>query len=458
MLGRTRTTRRSGIRQRILAWYLALLVFAVGATLVLLHAVLLGQIDGEVDAKLERRAAAVQAAIAAREDEDPVRVAEEYLENSVPGEGEALFILVDGRPHRHTPVAVRLDQDPALARRWARLRRPERGSLSSKEGEVCYRALPLSGSDDEGMTFVVANFVRNEREEVDTTVRYLAVVSVSVLVAAGALAWVAAGRVLRPIRSVIETARTITDTDLSRRVPVRGSGETAELSTTFNAMLDRLDSAFVTQRAFIEDAGHELRTPLTVIRGHLELLGEDPEERSDSVALVTDELDRMSRIVDDLLLLARAERPGFLTPGPVALDAVTRELHAKASALAPRRWELEGVGRGQLVVDRQRLTQAMMNLAINAAQHSNEGDTIVLGSSAAHGEARLWVRDSGPGISPSEQERIFERFARGDGRRRSEGAGLGLAISRAIAEAHGGRIELETRPGAGSTFTVVLPL
>jgi len=458
VLGRTRTTRRSGIRQRILAWYLALLVFAVGATLVLLHAVLLGQIDGEVDAKLERRAAAVQAAIAAREDEDPVRVAEEYLENSVPGEGEALFILVDGRPHRHTPVAVRLDQDPALARRWARLRRPERGSLSSKEGEVCYRALPLSGSDDEGMTFVVANFVRNEREEVDTTVRYLAVVSVSVLVAAGALAWVAAGRVLRPIRSVIETARTITDTDLSRRVPVRGSGETAELSTTFNAMLDRLDSAFVTQRAFIEDAGHELRTPLTVIRGHLELLGEDPEERSDSVALVTDELDRMSRIVDDLLLLARAERPGFLTPGPVALDAVTRELHAKAGALAPRRWELEGVGRGQLVVDRQRLTQAMMNLAINAAQHSNEGDTIVLGSSAAHGEARLWVRDSGPGISPSEQERIFERFARGDGRRRSEGAGLGLAISRAIAEAHGGRIELETRPGAGSTFTVVLPL
>jgi two-component system OmpR family sensor kinase len=221
-------------------------------------------------------------------------------------------------------------------------------------------------------------------------------------------------------------------------------------------MLDRLEVAFASQRAFVSDAGHELRTPITIIRGHLELLGDDPQERRETIELVSDELDRMTRFVEDLLTLAKAERSDFLRLEDVDLDILTEELMAKASALAPRDWQLEGVGAGTLRADRQRLTQALMSLAHNAVQHTAEGTRIGLGSELSDGRARLWVSDDGPGIAPADQERIFDRFARAAAHR-PDGTGLGLAIVRAIAEAHGGRVALRSAPGRGSTFTLDLP-
>jgi two-component system, OmpR family, sensor kinase len=281
-----------------------------------------------------------------------------------------------------------------------------------------------------------------------------------VLLLAAVLTWLSAGRVLAPLRRVTETARTISETDLSRRIEVdqNDHDEIAEQARTFNAMLDRLEGAFASQRAFISDAGHELRTPITVIRGNLELLGEDPAERRETIARVTDELDRMSRFVDDLLTLAKAERRDFLQPEELELDVLTDELLVQATALAPRDWQLERVGAGRLLADRHRITQAVMNLADNAVQHTGPGARICLGSELRDGQARLWVRDSGPGVEAEERERIFERFARARGEvRRSDGAGLGLAIVRAIAEAHGGSVELESRAGFGSKFTLVVP-
>jgi len=157
--------------------------------------------------------------------------------------------------------------------------------------------------------------------------------------------------------------------------------------------------------------------------------------------------------------LAKAEREDFLRVGQVELGAFTDELHEKALALGRRDWELEARGEARLVGDRQRLTQAMMGLAQNAVQHTKEGDRIWIGSAVDDSEASLWVRDTGPGIPNRDQERIFERFARTSAsRRRSEGAGLGLSIVRAIAESHDGRVELVSRPGAGATFTIVVPL
>jgi signal transduction histidine kinase len=264
--------------------------------------------------------------------------------------------------------------------------------------------------------------------------------------------------VLAPLNDLTQTARAITETDLTRRIAVSGDDELARTARTFNAMLDRIESAIDSQRAFVSDAGHELRTPITVIRGHLELLGEDPEERRETLALVDDELDRMSRLVEDLLTLAKAERTDFLRYEEVDLDLFTEELLAKAEKLAPRDWSVAALGTGRITADRQRLTQAVMNLAANAAQHTRPGDPIALGSALRNGGAEFWVRDAGPGIAPADQERIFERFARaGDGRRHSDGAGLGLAIVDAIAQAHGGRVALESAPGRGATFTVHVP-
>lgn len=140
------------------------------------------------------------------------------------------------------------------------------------------------------------------------------------------------------------------------------------------------------------------------------------------------------------------------------LSDLTTELLVKARALGERDWRLDACGEGTVVGDPQRLAQAMLNLARNAAEHTDAGAEIALGSARLGGEVRMWVRDTVPGIEPAERERIFERFARGSrGPRRSEGAGLGLAIVRAIAAGHHGRVELDSRPGSGATFTIVLP-
>jgi two-component system, OmpR family, sensor kinase len=212
------------------------------------------------------------------------------------------------------------------------------------------------------------------------------------------------------------------------------------------------------QRQFVQDASHELRDPLTICRGHLELLGEDPEDQRRTIALVMDELDRMGRIVDDLQLLAEAEQPDFLRREWMELELFTHELIAKAGALASRDWRLDSTGTGIFFADRQRLTEAVMNLAHNAVQHTLEDETVAIGTSMDEKEVRLWVRDTGTGITVSDQTRIFERFRRGTGANlRYRGGGLGLAIVKAIAEAHDGRVEVESRLGQGSTFTIVFP-
>jgi signal transduction histidine kinase len=223
-------------------------------------------------------------------------------------------------------------------------------------------------------------------------------------------------------------------------------------------MLDRLERAAQSQRSFVSDAGHELRTPITIVRGHLELMTDDPADRRETLALVTDELDRMSRLVDDLLLLAKSERKDFLQVQSVDVAALIPTVFAKVAALAPRDWRLDGAAQARVDGDPQRLTQALTQLAQNATQHTDDGDVITLGSSYGGGHVRLWVQDEGEGIAAAEQGRVFERFARaGAGRRRSEGSGLGLSIVAAIADAHDGHVEVDSRPGHGATFTLVLP-
>jgi len=457
---------RASARLRIVGWLVLLVAFAVAASVLLLRQVLFDRLDDAVTASLEQEVAEVRALANGRDPAtgqpfagDVAAIFDTFLARNIPIEGEALFTYVDGAPYKSSlsaPYALGAESD--LVTRWSQLEATDTGTISTPAGPARYLAVPLrEGSQTRGV-FVVTVFVSGERAEVDDAIQTAALVSVAVLLMASLLAWVIAGRVLAPVKTLTDMARSITETDLTRRIPVEGNDQIAELTETFNAMLDRLEAAFVTQRSFMDDAGHELRTPITIIRGHLELLGEDPDERNEVVAIVTDELDRMSRQVDDMLLLAKAERPGFLEREPIDLGTVTDEWLAKVRTLAERNWRLDARASGMVMADRQRLTQAVMNLAENAARHTGPDGTITLASQIRDGEAHIVVQDDGPGIPPEDQERIFERFARGvSGPGRSQSSGLGLAIVRAIAEGHGGRVELVSEPGGGATFTVVIP-
>jgi two-component system OmpR family sensor kinase len=389
---------------------------------------------------------------------DDVRaIFDAFLSRNVPGESEAFFTYVDGEPYdtRYAP-GLPAERIPALDT-LANPRSTEAGEVELDDGRrIRYVVVPVRVDGRTLGSFTVAIDLSAELDEVRDALRIAAGVSLGVLLLTSALAWVVVGRVLAPLRDLRDTARSISESDLTRRIDVRGDDELAGLARTFNEMLDRLEGAFASQKEFVSDVGHELRTPITIIRGHLDLMGDDPRERRETLELVSDELDRMSRLVDDLVLLARANRPDFLQPETIDLDDLTRELFAKASALDERDWRLGAVGDGRFVGDRQRLTQAMMNLSQNAAAHTGKRDAVELGSDVSDGRVRLWVLDTGPGVPEDDQARIFERFVRLDPRAH-EGAGLGLAITRAVAEAHGGRVKLDSRPGAGARFTVIIP-
>jgi signal transduction histidine kinase len=196
-----------------------------------------------------------------------------------------------------------------------------------------------------------------------------------------------------------------------------------------------------------------------VIRGHLEVLDQSLTEHHETLDLVKDELNQMSRLVDDLLLLARAEHPDFLNLEMIDVHRLTDELFAKAKALAPRDWQLTAKASIRIVGDRHRITQAVMNLLKNAAEHTHEGDEIELSSKLVHHAVRFQVRDTGTGIALEDRERIMQRFARiNSSRNKSQGAGLGLSIVKAIAEAHGGRVNLSSTLGKGATFSITIPL
>jgi len=291
----------------------------------------------------------------------------------------------------------------------------------------------------------------------------VAVVAGVVLLLGIALAFIASGRVLAPLRQLRDAARSVTGSDMTRRIEVTGNDELGELAETFNRMLDRIESAFTSQREFIRDMSHELRTPIAIVRGHLELLADegtlDQNERREVYELVTDELSRMTRLVEELLDLTRAERPDFLRLQTVQIGKLAEEMVAKARSMAPREWVLEGTSPRTVVADPQRLTQAIVGIVDNAIKHTDEGDRIAVGAAVNGSEARLWVRDTGPGIAEEERGAIFERFERGsETRSRYDGTGLGLAIARAIAEAHGGRIELQNMPGSGCRFDLIIPV
>jgi two-component system, OmpR family, sensor kinase len=269
--------------------------------------------------------------------------------------------------------------------------------------------------------------------------------------------YLAGARVSAPLRRMAAVATRVDAGELEPRMDTAvGGGEVKVLAEAFNRMLDRLATELKGQREFIADASHELRTPITVIRGQLEVLAAQENPSADDVRRAEEhvqrEITRISRLVDDLLLLAQAEHTDFLRPEQIDLATFVEQLWDGISLTADRRFELGPVPGGRLRGDPDRLAQALRNLARNAIGHTREPEGLVRLEVQALSGRRIsfTVIDDGPGISPAERERVFERFHRTDpARTRAEGgAGLGLAIVRAIAEAHHGEVRaVEPLPG-----------
>lgn len=451
-------------RTHIFAWYVGLSAILVGLSIPLFTRLAIIQVDERVREDLLEEIEVFEKFLAEDTGKALETIFDRFLNNKIPGDKTFLITTIDGQFYRSSPISLpeTIDRDSALIRDLAKTTQTIEDSnpiTDAKVGDIIYRAEPIEIDGEVRGVLIVANIPDGERAEVIDSIAVIVEVLLLVLMLSVIFAWIIAGRLLQPVRSLIGTAQKISEKDLTQRIPVRGRGEMAQLAKTFNSMMNRLETAFQSQRQFINDASHELRTPITIVSGHLELLEySEPAEIAETMPIILDELERMGRFVEDLLLLAKAERRDFLILKPVDLTELTLSIYSKIRALGNRKWQLDNRAVGTVTVDPQRIVQAMLNLAQNAMQHTMPTDTITLGSAIEEGQLRLWIEDTGEGIPLQDRERIFDRFARsGNSRSNSQGAGLGLSIVLAIAQSHNGRVELYSQLGKGSTFTIVIP-
>ena len=285
---------------------------------------------------------------------------------------------------------------------------------------------------------------------------------------AGLEGWISTSQALRPLEVVTQTALQITRADdLSRRIPYQGppEDEVGQLIHAFNQTLGRLENLFNTQRRFLADVGHELRTPLTVIKGNVGLMRRMNCTDDEAMESIENEVDRLTRLVGDLLLLAQAESGKLpLAREVVELDSLLLGVLNEMRVLAKDRLQLTLGEIDQVLVcgDHDRLKQVLMNLIGNAINYTPAGGEVVVGLGKLNENARVTVSDNGPGIPTEDLPHIFERFYRGEkSRTRSrdgKGFGLGLSIAYWIVRNHGGQIEVSSREPHGTTFCVWLPL
>jgi len=313
-------------------------------------------------------------------------------------------------------------------------------------------------------TVIGAGPLRPIQTTVDTLHRLLWTSLPLLLTVVGVLGYSLAAHALRPVAAITATAQSIREGDLSGRIALTGPrDELKHLADTFDAMIGSLDQLVRTQRQFLADASHDLRTPLTVICAALESTqrnrNADVRQLREVSAIVYQEARGMQRLVEDLLTLARADAGQIpLQLAPVQLDDVVKEAcEAAAWLLQGRPLHVNLPHEVSVTADAGRLHQLVLNLLVNAAQHTPVGGAVSVELREQAGRVLLSVRDDGPGISPEHLPHLFDRFYRGDDARTGTGSGLGLPICRWIAQAHGGTLEVQSEPGRGTTFTCDLP-
>ena len=463
------------IRLRLMVWHTALVGLLLSGAAILVYVVVARQVTSRLDAAIDQRALAaswvVQTALIEEARRDRDGGAEEVLDlpPTVAEAGGSFLVqlvdpagrLVGGSANLERPLPM-----PASALSLALAGRESVTTLTVAGEPLRIYNTPLQIDGRVVAVLQVAAPLRPLTDEL-ARLRLLLVAGVlGVALLAAALGWFLATKAMGPVDRLTQAAHAIGwSADLDQRLPVpRQRDELRRLALTFNEMLGQLAAAFATQRRFLADASHELRAPLTLIQTHTELALREATPAGapgpDHLGTIAREAGRMGRLVANLLALARADEPQPLLCRRLALDTLLLEVYEQGRVLAAGvNLTVEALEQVEVEGDPDRLKQLVLNLVDNALRYTPGGGTVALGLGREGAWAVLRVADTGPGIPPEHQARIFDRFYRVDQPRARGlgGSGLGLAICRWIAEAHGGRIEVESRPGAGATFRVFLP-
>jgi signal transduction histidine kinase len=474
-----------GLRWRLAAWFTLVMVLCTAIVFVVVYRGTGTQVRRQIDRELSADGAAFAHNISAARPTSYAELAEAangYLRTQPFGpSSRLLFLTAPGRPAVSNSAELVTSGAPddgesaptqqaenRLAASLVGARESYTTVSAPDDGELRLLKLPVRLRNGLTATIGAAEPLADVSRAQKSVARAFVLAGLLALVAALVASYFVGGRVSAPLRRMAGVAAKVNAGDLDPRLE-RDSGQASEivvLTDAFNHMLDRLTEAFAGQQAFIADASHELRTPLTVIRGQLEVLAAEEHPEAAEVrrveALVQAEVARITRLVDDLLLLAKSDHgEHFLRPEPIELSGYVEELWDGMTLLAERRFELGALSHGTLTADRDRLAQALRNLIGNAIDHTAPGDGLVKLSTRVEtgGWIRFLVDDDGPGIPPAERERIFARFHRIDAARdrASGGAGLGLAIVQAIAEAHGGTVSASSSPEGGARLELLLP-
>ena len=455
-------------RSNILGWILIPVVLSMIATFAFSAVLLRNNLSEEVDQRLNQEAQELY--LLADRAIDPISgeayssaraILELYIRRSVPDSLESLFVMVNGEVLERSSGRdlPRLDRDAEFIEFIASRQEAELGDYQSGENLVRYIVVPVAGSIDNGH-LVAAIFLDQEQQKVDALLTQLALLMLIALLSAAAAGWFVAGRILRPLRQLREITRRVKDGTTEERITgFNPNQEIGAIASDFNSMLDRTASAFASQRRFVDDAGHELKTPLTIVRGHLDLIKLDPTESTSSIAIVEDEVLRMTRIVQDLQTLTKSSQASFIQASQVEPSEIVDEVFVKTSPLAERNWSIEAQELGALPLDRQRMVQALLQLVDNAIKHTSTGDAIAIGCRSTGNSLELYVGDSGPGVPEESRVLVQERFARGAWTSQdTEGSGLGLAIVEAIAKGHNGELFIRDSVLGGAEVGIKLEL
>jgi two-component system, OmpR family, sensor kinase len=466
------------LRLRLTLWYTGILAAALLLVSIAVYFTLSFTLNQQTNQFLNARAQQFAVALRPAPNGPPNRgtLIREVISNAVAAANPDTYAQFVG------PDGVALSHTSNLPAGWPLDKNIVDGALHSgddfqqtvRTGDVVLRIdnIPLSTPDNQPLGVLqIGRDVSQQEASLAGLRRVLALASLSGIVVAFGAGWIVARQALRPIGRVAQTAQDIGDSrDFARRVQYSGpNDELGRLCTTFNNMLghiqdayQQIENALQAQRRFVADASHELRTPLTTIRGNIGLLATAPDvsnqDRREALDDMSSEAERMSRLVSNLLVLARADAGLHIPKQPVHVEDIMQDVYRQTRVLSDGvALRLEHLQPVEVEGSPDYLKQLLLILVDNAFKNTPSGGEVRMADPVEDGFVRLTVSDTGKGIPADALPHIFERFYQADKSRTGGGTGLGLAIAKWIAEEHGGRIEAQSRLGAGSTFTVWLP-